>query len=321
MSEENAQRNLVAITEEEGWEPVLEEPADVGQQLRAAREARGISIDEASKMLKLSSHQVQAMEVNDWSGLPRTISRGFVRNYARYLDLDAEPLMEALNHAEMPRGPELAVSAAASVNMPREGKGSKHDYLRVVAGLIVLILALLACFFISSETWQSALDAVKALVSENKVLPRPIVTPDGAPGTILPVPVTEAPVAAPLVPDTSVPATPDAPASDAQAPDAQAAPMPAALLADASAAQAAVSSGNETLVFSFTEPSWVEVRDRGGQIIFSQTSPSGSRREVAGQPPFSLVIGNASRVTLQYKGRPIDLTQRSRDDVARLTLE
>jgi cytoskeleton protein RodZ len=317
MSEENAPRDLVTITEEEGWEPVLEEPMDVGQQLRAAREARGISIDEASKMLKLSSHQVQAMEVNDWSGLPRTISRGFVRNYAHYLDLDAGPLMEALNHAEMPRGPELAVSAAASVNMPREGKGSKRDYLRVVAGLIVLILALLACFFISSETLQSTLDAVKALVSENKALPKPIVTPDGAPGTILPAPVTEAPVAAPLVPAAPVPAAPDAPA-----PDAQAAPVLAALPADAPAAQqAAVSSGNETLVFSFTEPSWVEVRDRGGQVIFSQTSPSGSRREVAGQPPFSLVIGNASRVTLQYKGRPIDLTQRSRDDVARLTLE
>ena len=72
---------------------------------------------------------------------------------------------------------------------------------------------------------------------------------------------------------------------------------------------------------SFGQPSWVEIRDRSGQIVFSQLNPAGSQREIEGQAPFTLVIGNASSVTVQYKGKTVDLTQRSKDDVARLTLD
>jgi len=75
------------------------------------------------------------------------------------------------------------------------------------------------------------------------------------------------------------------------------------------------------LRFVFSKPSWVEVRDRTGQTIFSQLSPGGSERTVEGTPPFNVVIGNAVHVTLTYKGQNIDLSKRSKDDVARLTLE
>ena len=81
------------------------------------------------------------------------------------------------------------------------------------------------------------------------------------------------------------------------------------------------SSSGEALVFAFSQPSWVEVRDRSGQIVFSQLSEAGSRREVTGQPPFSLVVGNASHVTLQFRGKPVDFSKRSKEDVARLTLQ
>jgi cytoskeleton protein RodZ len=75
------------------------------------------------------------------------------------------------------------------------------------------------------------------------------------------------------------------------------------------------------LKFAFAQPSWVEVRDRDGRVIFSQKNAAGSEREVEGQPPFSVVIGNAAHVTLQYKGVAVDLSKRSKDDVARVTVE
>jgi len=75
------------------------------------------------------------------------------------------------------------------------------------------------------------------------------------------------------------------------------------------------------LKLSFSQPSWVEIRDGSGQIIFSQLNPAGSQSDIRGQPPFALVIGNASNVTVQYKGKVVELTQRSQEDVARLTLE
>ena len=84
---------------------------------------------------------------------------------------------------------------------------------------------------------------------------------------------------------------------------------------------AVASTGDNVLRFDFSKAAWVEVKDRSGQILFSQLSPAGSQREVSGQPPFSLIVGNAGNVTLQYKGKGVDLSKRSKDDVARLTLE
>ena len=75
-----------------------------------------------------------------------------------------------------------------------------------------------------------------------------------------------------------------------------------------------------SLHFEFARPSWVEIRDGSGRVLISQLNQPGSR-EFEGQPPFALVIGNASHVALRYKGEAVPLSQRSKEDVARITLE
>jgi len=42
---------------------------------------------------------------------------------------------------------------------------------------------------------------------------------------------------------------------------------------------------------------------------------------VDGVPPFTLVVGNAAHVKLQYKGKDVPMEQRSKDDVARFNLD
>jgi cytoskeleton protein RodZ len=71
----------------------------------------------------------------------------------------------------------------------------------------------------------------------------------------------------------------------------------------------------------FEEESWVEIRDRSGNTVFAQLSPAGSRRRASGEPPLSVVVGNAAGVQLSYNDRQIDLVPHTRVDVARLTLE
>src|SRR5690606_22305805 len=66
----------------------------------------------------------------------------------------------------------------------------------------------------------------------------------------------------------------------------------AAASATAPSAEARGPAG--ALRFRFTEPSWVEVRDRSGQIVFSQLNAAGSEQAVEGRPPFALVVGNAT---------------------------
>lgn len=75
------------------------------------------------------------------------------------------------------------------------------------------------------------------------------------------------------------------------------------------------------LIFVFEEKSWVEVKDATQRVIFAQNNEAGTRQVVNGKPPFSLVIGNASHVQLQFEDQQVDLRPHTKVDVARLTLE
>jgi cytoskeleton protein RodZ len=269
----------------------------VGQQLCAAREEKGITATDVAKALKLSANQVLSLEADDWSRLPVTIIRGFVRNYARLLKLDPEPLMLQLTAVQMPPSPKLDLPTESSAALPESGKAERRDYAAVFFGLFLVLASVLAYFFVPDDFWQSKLVALTA--GEKSSAPSSVSS--ALSGN------TDAAAA------QSDAKTPAAGAEPVTSPDKNAAPQPVQ-----DAASGGVSSG---LKLSFAQPSWVEIRDRSGQIIFSQLNPAGSQRDIEGQPPFALVIGNASNVTVQYKGKLIELGQRSKDDVARLNLD
>ena len=74
-----------------------------GALLRRGREAAGLSLDAVAQQLKLAPRQVTALEEDDFARLPgRTFVRGFVRNYARLVRIDAETVLAALPGADAP---------------------------------------------------------------------------------------------------------------------------------------------------------------------------------------------------------------------------
>jgi cytoskeleton protein RodZ len=89
----------------------------------------------------------------------------------------------------------------------------------------------------------------------------------------------------------------------------------------ATASVGVATDSGKRLKMRFAQPSWVEIRDATGQTIYSQLNPAGSEREIEGQPPYVMVVGNAAHVTVSYQGRTIELQPRSKDDVARVTVE
>jgi len=276
-----------------------------------------MSVADAAQSLKLGPRQVDALENEDWSSLPgNTMIRGFVRNYARLLGLDADVLMRELDAAHLERTVQLEVSAGTSATLPQPGaRVERRDYLMIMGGLLLVGLAALAYFTVPADFWRAQLSA---LLNRRSASP----------------PVAEQP-AAPAPPSTAQPSPPLAPpsaASSGEAPAAVTTPGQsvtilaapnAVVLTEGSAARPGASSapGSATLSLRFEEPGWAEVRDARGQIVFSGVSTAGSSREISGQPPFSLVVGNAAHVSVYYQGRVIDLAAHRKGDVARLTLE
>lgn len=290
------------------------EELSVGQRLRAAREAKGMSAQDVAGRLKLSAHQVDAIESDDWTRLQcNTITRGFVRNYARLVGLDGAALMAVLDQLTAPAAKELVVPTNINVKVPNEYGVERRDYIRVAGGFLVLTLSVLAYFFLPTDFVQSTYSGLKERISSKGDEPmlKPV-EPERRASEPESAPVLAAPVAASEPAPPSVMATVPAPVPVA--------PPVSVPVSDAPVAPA--KTAEAVLKLGFSKPSWVEIKDRNGQVIFSQLSPAGAQRDISGQPPFALVIGNAGNVTVTYKGNAVDLSsRRSKDDVARLTLE
>jgi cytoskeleton protein RodZ len=314
---------------------------DVGAVLRQAREDRRISVGEAAQILKISHRQVEALEQGDWAALPgQTFVRGFVRNYARFLHLDAEPLLAQLKADQTPENPNIVLPRASAAELPRPGQGKRRDLAAMAGAALMVGVAVAAYFVVPADFWQSAVkEEVPAEVSKDSVQDsgkesEPAFPPPGA--TESPASGAEATGAVPPIPAATVSPVPAIPAAPAMAPAAPTAAVPGgapqavasppaaavvATPAPAAVVPVAAPAGSGPIKLRFSQPSWVEVKDKTGQIVFSQLNPAGSEREVAGVPPFTLVVGNATHVKLTYKGRDISLEPRSKDDVARVTLD
>ena len=111
------------------FDPSNGESARPGARLKAAREAAGMSLDQVAQQLKLSQRQVKALEDENFAELPgRTFSRGFFRNYARLVNLDADDLLQHLPDAAVApslNSPTLHSTSAMIAELPSAGAGKR----------------------------------------------------------------------------------------------------------------------------------------------------------------------------------------------------
>lgn len=270
--------------------------ASVGQILRGTREAQGVTLDAAAGRLRLMHRQIEAMERDDFESLGQPVfARGFVRNYARLLGLAPESLLARMDGA--PVEP-VGVSHAEPLQ-PRSWLTSPWLILSLL-GLVGMVAVPVALYlWLNSETGNAPDNQPSSPAQSH---PAPV--------------VATAPVAAPAE-ETAVPTVPSAPPLPATPAAAGAEPGPGA---GAPAATELAADGS-VVHLQFGGESWTEIRDAGGRMLLRQLNPADSNADIHGQPPFDVVIGNASQVRMTYNGRPIDLKPFTDATVARFTLE
>ena len=267
------------------------EQSSVGQVLRHAREAQGMTLEEAASRLRLMQRQISAMEADEFESLGQPVfARGFVRNYARLLGLEPKVLLAHMEGAPA----EPAVVSHAAPPQPHSWLSSPWLILLLLAVLVVVTVPV-ALYWWLNEGEEERISAV----------PPSLTTRDAAP-------VVEPKLVSPAAPEMpAVPAAgPGSPAAPAAGPGEGSAPATPV---------SAVLSG--VLHLEFGDESWVEIKDASGRMLHRQLNPAGSSVNVRGQPPFDLVIGNAAQTRMTYNGRPIDLTPFIGTTVARFTLE
>ena len=290
----------------------IEMPA-VGTQLREAREALGLKVSDIAKTLKLGQRQVEALENAQWDGLPgATFIRGFVRNYARLVQLDPNSLVAQLDPLLVKPVDTLAVPKVQPADMPQFGGGpARRDRMVVAIGLLAVLLATALYFLLPNDLAALRTDLQSLLDSlARKEEPAPPPSPVGQSESVLPPGATTQEVLNPqaVSPGDSTPVA-----------------LPSSSPTNLPVADTALSSPSGTVNGQMRlvadKEAWIEVRDRENKVVFSQRLAAGAEQVVGGQGPLSVVIGYAPGVRLFWRGQGIDLTPHSRGDVARLVLE
>lgn len=284
-----------------------------GQLLRAARLDRGMNIEDVARQLRLSVRQVTALEEDDYDKLSSiTFLRGFVRNYAKLLQMDAAPLLQLLQQTLPPPPPPTISYQIEGIPFPSNQKRGRRGL--IIAGVVVLALLLL--IFEIYDANEGNKDKQPALKTEIKTkaeqaavqpqfeLPPALSTRD-ADSTPPPDTVPSAEEVRAVQQKQEIP--PPAPARQVTAvvinPEATSATTPA--VAGAVAPESA--DERDVLRLVFEGESWVEIKDGRGRILLSRINPRGTEQVLHGKPPFSLAIGNAAQVKLVYNNKPIDL--------------
>jgi len=290
----------------------------LGRQLREAREAHGLAVEDISNRLRLSTRQVKALEEDDFTVLPEPmITRGFIRNYARLLELDPEPLLEAYR-AQVPSEPPRAISIP-SAGIPISDNGRRPWMIYIVGGFLIAIV-LGVWLYTGGMVTNPDQKADTIPITET---PESAITNEAAE----PMPVPALPLAermgeeAALAEGSVTTSGADATSAGNVVESAENGAARTASADNATSQAVAVSGPTAKLEFSFTDKSWVSVTDGNNQEILNKTKPAGSQEVVEGKPPLKIVIGNVGGSTLTYNGKAIDLGPHTRLNVARITLE
>jgi cytoskeleton protein RodZ len=317
----------------------------LGERLRSARKARAVSLERVAQALHLDEGIVLALEEERFDALGAPVFvRGHLRAYAKLLGLDAETLLTAYE----PDKPEEVVTPAVEQRVGRSV--TINPMILGVSVLAVCVVVALSTYVLQGDDAVAPDLAQRSSEAESMPIPSPAASDSQQPKASSPKIATAVsasaqatepsrrsasietapPVAAPTVAES----TPSAPAQGepAQGEPAQGESTRAeSTQAESTRAESTRAEPNETvarppadgirLSLLFREASWVEISDVNQRLIFG-LQREGRRREVVGEPPISLLLGNAKGVELSVNDEPYVVpSSRVNGQVARFEID
>ena len=307
------------VTAGESGAAPAERAGAAGAVLLKERRRQSLSLGDISRQLKLSVRQVEALERDDYSAYKSPVFiHGFIRNYAKLLGLDPEPLIRATDLMLNP--PVIPADPASEMERPQPVRADKRKKRLWPAAAVVFLVAVALSVYFSGRRAPDAERSTPTVATADKHVPASRIaaeTKTGAGTKARSEPKPEVDSTAKPAAKTAAKLTPRPETKTEPATENVERPVPL----ETGAAGAAGSAGRVTVRMIFEQDSWVEIKDRTGNTIFGQLNPAGSRRSASGEPPLSVVVGHAAGVRLFLGDRSIDLAPHTRVDVARLTLE
>ena len=250
----------------------------LGERLRTARESQGISISQAAVETRILQRYIVALEDGDFQHLPGDVyARGFIRNYAEYLGIPTEELIELYRRE---RGMSEPIRVVPVTSAPSARALVVPNFLGVF--FVVLVLVAGSYLLLSTLNFVGRNNTPQVAAAPTQA-PTPLPLPTSAPRP------TSAPAVAVVPGSGSGPAGGVAPGSPSAT--ATSSPPDAPIVADIS-----IDAGNNN-------GSWLEIKV-DGQTVFRKVLGAGqSLPAFKAQRDFWVRAGNASVVSVVINGQ------------------
>ncbi len=311
-----------------------------GRLLHEARLDLRLAPEDVAQILHLSSKQIVALEQDDYKNLPGpTYVRGYLRSYAQLLGLSPEKLLESYNSLTIPSKP-ISLPQSAP---PPQITSSDRLIKAATLGVAAIVLGLVYLWWRSEEETPTAPSSPPAVATQ-----APAIVPPPSPPENVSVPSaagTSAATNSATSPAVTEPASPPAAPVPATKPGSsngqvmvsgmiinvapteppkQASPAtpPRTDRALERTRRAAEPAGvpRSRMVLRAIQESWVDVRDARDNKLLYENVPAGRSIAIEGVAPFSVFLGNAEGVRVEFNGQDYDVSRHKRGQVARFTL-
>jgi cytoskeleton protein RodZ len=287
-----------------------------GQMLRQARLDAGLHIAALAVSLRVPVKRIEALESGQMDLLPDMVFvRALTSSICQALKIDAQPVLEKLPKAALPRLNHDDVAINTPIGAASSSKGSWVAEIftsPLLLGVLFLCIAAAGVYFWPSNPVMSVAQ-VPALPSSpttqlEKTLPEvgvsqakevivvnestAVVSLNTSANLAAPAPVSNVPVAEVV---SSTPAA--SPAANFSAP------------------------ADSLVTFKATGETWVEVKSATGTTLFKKLLIACEAAGTSGALPLTVIVGRADATQVEVRGKPIDLISIAKSNVARFEVK
>ena len=252
-----------------------------GELLKEARKKKGRKYRKLSSELGISEKYLEALEENNFSIMAGpTYIRGYLRAYAKKLDLDPELVITAFERYLKDRRKQEKSSLKKD-----NKKGRKQKFSFLYASILLVIILLI--IFVPERNTETSENKVINTYTEEEIPD----LKDYFPGLEVKKEVNFEQTSSTIPPNLTI----------------------SELSTDKEASSAVIEKANDqiieainTIEMNFSGDCWIEIMDKN-RILEYQLAKAGSSIYVKGVGPFKLIIGYSNRVELFYNGAKISL--------------
>jgi len=282
----------------------------VGNVLRKKREVIGLSIDNIANQLNLDPKLIESLEKNDYVKFNiETYIKGYLRAYAKVLDLDGDTIINLYKESNPEKTPEILPNVK-----PKTQRNSGDKSVKLFSYIIALTVAVSILVWYQNnflvqppeenlnitniKTYENTningVDIDYKIINHTNSWQWPINKADTnyeSNNNVL----------EPVVSKT----TQDKIENTADINE---------------VSEHNIQQSNDTIVLNLTGDSWVEIYDEEGGRLFLDLARSGKNYIINGNSPFDILLGAANQVSIEFNGSSVDIEPYIKFGIARFTL-